>query len=215
MKRTPAASLAMASCFYAVGVSQAELSIFTDRSAWESAVGQFQTEDFNSITTDTEIPADGLSFDALTISHEGSFNQPPLIDLLPYEYSPGSGDIDGSARVNIAGMFSGASMTIEFDTPVIAAGFDTVNYDVGDEEVEAFVGVTSIGSFPELRDQTGFIGVISTGELFESIVIRHTPGDNDTFNAFDNVSFVVPEPSTVLLGAFFAFAVGSRSRRSN
>lgn len=201
------------------GQVQAGLITFTNRAAWESAVGSFTTERFNSITADTYFQGTSLSFPDLTLLHLG--NGTALVDAQPYESNPGLADIDGTPRVNLNGIGQSATVSILFNSPVSAVGFDTVNYDVDNDFVQAYVGSTLVGNFPPFRDQAGFLGVLETsGNLITRIDIT-TPFAN-TYNAFDNVSFgtsqisTVPEPSSIAvfgIGACVAGVGVARRRR--
>ncbi len=201
------------------GQSQAALLTFTDRIAFQTAVGNLTTENFNSIISDSLFTDSNISFSDLAIRSTGSASSAILVDVLAYQFNPGTADIDGTARVNLGGLLDASVVSIDFNSPVRAVGFDTINYDIDNDNAQAFVGATLIGDFPTLRGQTGFIGVLGTaGDTISSIEIRRAAGANETFNAFDNVSFsIVPEPTTMLLSILGLLSLSccklKRSRR--
>ena len=204
----------------AAGQAQAAFVLFTDRPSFQAAVGSLTTENFNSIITDTVFTNSTLSFPGLTLRSTGGATADILVDVPPYEFNPGSANIDGTARVNLGGLRPGSSVvSILFNAPVSAVGFDTVNYDIDNDTAQAFVGSTLIGSFPPASNLTGFIGVLDTsGATISSVDIRTSAAGN-AFNAFDNVSFAtggaaVPEPSSLVLVAIAGLAgIGAARRR--
>lgn len=207
--------------------SQAAYILFTNRAAFQAATGTLTTETFNSIATDTSFLNSSLAFagTGVTLQSTGGAQADVLVDVPTYQFNPGAATIDGTARVNMGGLLGTSVVSIQFGAPVSAAGFDTVNYDVGSDFSQAFIGATLIGTFPTGNQQTGFIGVIDTaGATISAIDIRRgPPGPDGTFNAFDNVSFAnapanaVPAPAGLLLGltGLPIFGVVARLRRRN
>jgi len=198
--------------------SFAALVLYTDRTAWEEAVVNFETEDFNSYTSDTNFGDSSLVFDDFTLSASTGDVTEALIDLPDYESNPGSGDIDGTARVNSNGLDVEDFISLTFDIDLVAFAFDTVNYDINNDRLGAFIGINSIGVFPAERDMTGFIGVIATGGMTFNSIDLVPLQDSSTFNAFDNVSYaakvekVSAPAAALLLGGALAMI---RLRRKN
>ena len=164
MRFTLKASL-LAIVMTAIGAtqSQAAFILFTNRAAFQAATGALTTETFNSIATDTVFTNSSLAFagTGVTLQSTGGAIQNVLVDVPPYQFFPGAATIDGTARVNMAGLLATSVVSIQFGAPVSAAGFDTVNYDNTNDFSEAFIGATLIGTFPTTNQQTGFI-VFST-----------------------------------------------------
>jgi hypothetical protein len=177
--------------------ASATLLFFTDRAAWETAVGTFETEDFNSFLADTDFTNSTLLFDDFSLV-SGALNLGNyLIDVTSFESNPGTADIDGSPRVNINGAEEADFLTIQFNFNVFAAGFDTVNYDIDNDLSGAFAGITSLGIFPSTRGETGFIGVIdSSGNNISSIDIVSL-STSRTFNALDNISYAQSDSTSI------------------
>ncbi|MEM8779788.1 MAG: PEP-CTERM sorting domain-containing protein [Cyanobacteria bacterium P01_G01_bin.49] len=180
-------------------------TIFTDRASWEAEVSSFTTETFNSFTSDTSVTEETVFSGFSITSNEGTVSGATRADLLvdvpSFAYNPGTADIDSSARLNIGGLSNTRTINLDFDSSINAFGFDTVNYDIDDDRLEVLINGTDIlGLFPELRDGTGFIGVVSSDDI-DFAQLRVLSGDGVTFNALDNVSIgpaAVPEPTSVI-----------------
>lgn len=131
----------------------------TDRPSWEVALGAITTETFNSFGQDTD--ATSVTFAGFSIS--GSSRDGILVGVPTYGYDTELADIDGTPRLNFAGLFSAS---LVFDSAISAVGFDTVNYDIDDDSLQLLVnGVVSAGFFPAARNQTGFLESSATMAL--------------------------------------------------
>ncbi|MEL6797182.1 MAG: hypothetical protein AAFO89_10220 [Planctomycetota bacterium] len=184
------------------GSAVAQVQVFTDRSAWEAAVGDFQTETFNDI--DPFVFADQQTLDTglLQITRDGSANGAD--GVLEIELGGNFGDLDGT---NFISGETGASphetVRISADLPFVAFGADWFSPFSGDgialQAGEDVVLLDSITGF-----DSGFVGIIATSGSFSGLQIVGTVDDvslQELWSA-DNLSFaVIPAPaSAALLG---------------
>lgn len=179
--------------------SAASFTIFTDRTAFENAVGSgLTTETFNSATSDISFGGSSTTFGQLTLAADRPSPPFNLIDSPPVSGAIGG---DGSAAVSFFTTSSfGAS--ISFDAPVTAFGADFFSFNDDYLRTEISIlgdyfnpGVSSVGSL-------SFFGVISD-QAFSAVLFAGI--DNDVFG-MDNVSFnssisVVPLPAALPLMA--------------
>lgn len=199
-----------------IGPTHAALVTYTDRTTFQNAITKpTRTEDFNSKTTDVPFGTGSVVFADLTLEGNGSDSTEAVVDVDAYESElGGQGFALDEAVVNMRGMEPNEDITINFDSPVTAVGFDTFNYDGTLDSAEAIVSGTSI-SFPDFRE-SGFIGFAATGGTspIERIRIEADPNNaGSTFNAFDNVIYAVPEPSSLALAGLGALLVGGAAAR--
>lgn len=199
------------------GQTHAALVTYADRTTFQNAITKpTRTEDFNSVTSDKTFgDGDSVAFTDLTLEGNGSAPFEAIVDV--DAYSAGL-DTEGftldEAVVNMGGMIGNEDITIDFDSPVTAVGFDTFNYDNTDDSAEAIVSGTSI-SFPATDGESGFIGFAATAgtPLIERVRIKADSSGGSTFNAFDDVIYAVPEPSSLALAGLGAFLVGGAAAR--
>ncbi len=188
-------------------ISQAAQTVYSDRSAWESAVSNasVQREDFNSVVNDLTFTDSSTVIGSLELTSTGGAAGAMLIDALPGEFSSGNG-IDGSSFLNAGGLGSTSVLTITFPQPVQAFGFDTMNYDQGGEQAEIFVNGESVGLTPfctggdcaDPNQAYGFAGVVSSvGMTFVTIEIRGAAETTDVAAAFDNLDYVYGLPTSI------------------
>lgn len=190
------------------------LTIYTDRTSWEAALGGATAfvEDFNALTPGVISNGATLDTGLIQITRDGSPNGGD--GALSIE--PGSvfGNINGT---NFLDGETGASphenVIIGFGGQnVFAFGADWFSPFSGDGIIliagENTVSLESITGF-----NTGFLGFVSTSESFGTVTIAGNP-DDITFQELwsaDNFSFAVPAPgSLALLG--MAALVGRRRR---
>ena len=185
------------------GSASAQFTIFTDRAAWEAAVGGgVVTEDFNGQTPG--IIGDGSTLDTglLQIFRDGS---------------PNGGD--GLLEIEPGGNFGNLNGTTFLSGETGVAPHERVDFSFNGQSVFAFGGdwfspfsgdgiALEAGGETFLLDQIsgfdqGFVGFVSGGGSFSTVSIVGTldPISFQELWSVDNVSYAVPTPaSTVLLG---------------
>ncbi len=197
------------SIYLFVASAEASLISYTDRSTWESAVGSFSTEDFNSEST--------LNFN-LGANSVGPFDFNIAGTQVFGGVRTGNEDdnIDGTTFV-LGAETQVNSMTMHFSSPISAffADFENVN---GGSGLNITVDSTLFNLPAIFGGQDGSFGVTSTTP-FSSIefgsVNEHL--GNEVFG-IDNVSFqtsAVPVPAAVwLFGSGLIGLIGMRKKTS-
>jgi len=179
-----------------------QLTVYTDRASWESALGggMIFVEDFNSL--DTGDIADGATLDTgiIQITRDGSPNGGDG----GLAISPGSqfGNFDGTTHLDgETGVGPHERVDFGFNgNAVFAFGADWVSPFSGDgiaiEVGDTLILLDSIAGF-----DSGFVGFISASDTFSTISVVGTP-DAISFQELwqaDNVSYAVPAPSAIAL----------------
>lgn len=195
--------------------AMAQLTVYTDRAAWEAAVGAnpIFVEDFNNLATG-EI-ADGATLDTgiIQITRDGSPNGADGALAI----SPGDqfGNFDGTNHLDgETGIMPGESVDFGFNgSSVFAFGADWVSPFSGDgialEVGNELILLDSIAGL-----DAGFIGFVSDSATFSTISVVGTPEDI-TFQELwqaDNVSYAVPAPSALALLGLGGMVAGRRRR---
>lgn len=174
-------------------LAQAQVTTFSDRTAWNSAVGGLiQTEDLNGFIADTSFQNAGVALLNMTIEE---INGPPsnfpanLIDAPPLEEngkrSNGTsyvlGEIDSSP---------GTTIRIDFLNPVSGWGADFISHDA-DAVIDIFDQSDNlIGTTTSVSADTTFYGFhLDAGESAGRIELRFGGVFNDLFG-MDDLSFV-------------------------
>ncbi|MEL6498816.1 MAG: hypothetical protein AAFZ67_13930 [Planctomycetota bacterium] len=195
------------------GSAIAQVQVFTDRTAWEAAVGDFQTETFNDI--DPFVFADQQTLDTglLQIIRDGSANGAD--GVLEIELGGNFGDLDGT---NFISGETGASphetVRITADLPFVAFGADWFSPFSGDgialQAGDDVVLLDSIAGF-----DSGFVGIIATSGSFSELQIVGTVDDvsfQELWSA-DNFSFAtIPAPASAALLGLGGLAAARRRR---
>lgn len=210
MQRFALAGLALAA---AATTSLAQVTVYTDRAAWEAAVGgAFSLENLNDLTPGPIADGSTLDTGVLQITRDGSPNGGDgALDI-----DPGSafGNIDGTPF--LAGETGAAPherVDFRFNgQSVFAFGADFTSPFSGDGIGIEFAGeiflLDSIGS------GASFFGLVSSGDVASVVSIVGSP-DPITFQELwqaDNFVYAVPAPaSAALLG--LGGLVATRRRR--
>lgn len=192
--------------------ASSQIMVFTDRAAWESAVGgNFVLEDFNSTAIQTIADGQTLDTGLLQIFRDGSGNGADGALAI----SPGSqfGNIDGTTHLDgETGASPHESVVFGFNgSDVYAFGADFASPFSGDG-VDLVAGGQrfSLDVIPGF--DVGFFGIVNlSGSSLGSVSIAGTLEDN-TFQELwqaDNIAYsVVPSPATAaLLGLGGLFAI--------
>ena len=209
-------------CNCLVNIANAGLIVYTDRGDWLAAIGAPDfTENFNSITSDTLV--NESTFILNGVSYQDSGYRNILIDSIGGVFGSGIG-IDNTTFLNLPGYNNNSYLNVLFPEYVSAFGWDTLNYDHGNEQAiiqingNMFDAVSSKSCGSDCN-VTGFFGVVATeGSAFNSVLVTAPvteDGSLGTYNGFDNLAYktatYVPEPSTI---AIFALGmIGLTSRR--
>ena len=196
------------------GVASAQLTVFTNRAAWEAAVGGgIFTEDFNALAP--QIIADGATIDTglVQITRDGSANGGD--GLLEIEPGGNFGNVDGTTFLSgETGITPHERVGISFGGQSIFAfgadwfspfSGDGIALDVGGE----IILLDSITGF-----NTGFVGFVSASDTFSEISIVGTV-EAITFQELwsaDNFSFAIPTPATAALLGIGGLAATRRRR---
>ena len=210
MHRFALTGLALAT---AATTSLAQVTVYTDRAAWEAAVGgAFSLENFNDLTTGDILDGATLDTGVLQITRDGSPNNADGALAI----SPGTlfGNIDGT---NFLDGETGASPHERVDfrfngQAVFAFGADFTSPFSGDGIGIEFAGEVFL--LDGIGGGASFFGLVSSGDVASVVSIVGSP-DAITFQELwqaDNFVYAVPAPaSAALLG--LGGLVATRRRR--
>ena len=177
----------------------ADLSFYTDRSAWEAEVGgDIETENFDSVTpyflTEGVNNTGLIGIELVNISQTNAYNSiddglfPLDIDGTPF-FRGGCLHADPDAIINLV-----------LPSPVSAFGVDVTSIYSYDGLTLQVNGLQyDLEQWSPAGDDTGFLGFISTSPfstitLFDPVTDAWRLGESF---GLDNVSFAVPEPITL------------------
>jgi hypothetical protein len=187
-------SIVVSALAASTSTASAATIVFTDRAAWEAAVGTFETETF-----------DGVAAGALPTT-------PTTVGLLTVTADFG-GAIVGAGDLNLrSNLFGVNELLVGFPLPVLAFGADFLNI------IDASgVQVSVAGDVFQLHDHiagaSGFFGVISTSQFSSVLFSQGNLGGANEVIDLDDVSFSsVPEPATMTLVGLGFGAVAARRR---
>jgi hypothetical protein len=190
---------ALAVCGFAISAS-AQVTFYTDRNAYETALGSFSVFDFNSSSGSF----DGTSLDVgpftLTGDSTGQFSDMEVTG--------------GQARANTCGVAVCGfdfGYSLSFDAATFGFGADYSNVS-GGQGIDFLVFTLGGLSFEGPTANNGFFGFITDASFTD-----FTVSGGDEIHEFDNVTFggvsAVPEPATWLMMIFGFGLVGLQMRR--
>ena len=193
-------------CFLAVVAAvalnaKAGLIVFTDRDAWNAAVGFQKVFNFNSFVDDTEFRTAPFNFGEFSVEQVGQGNVGNFFDVAPFA---GQGSVDGTSHANIF-LDPTNSVLWNYSIPIMGFGADFAglggglfNFQIsllGQQNPIVIQGPTS----------DGFFGVASdTGEdILSRMVLQYNGPASQSVNfLMDNKSLAaVPEPASLVIVA--------------
>lgn len=203
---------------------QAAVTTYTERTAWLTAVGPLSgTENFNSFVADASFQNTVVALNNMTVTGTTGINGAATqkIDAPAFEFA-GHYDWDGTAYLLADLDAPGQFFRIDFVTPVIAWGVDTlamadvprttsINIYSASDSLLGSIAATS----PDDNTTRKFYGFELSADAASYLIVQNSTGTNDAFS-FDNIGFVtVPEPAgTVLaLGALLGLRQARRRVR--
>ena len=204
-------SLTALSVAFGATSANAATVIFTDRTAFESAVLGLNTFDFNSSTLNLNLDA-GVDFGAFTISQTTAGGS-------AYIRGPGTlGDVNGTRFVQFNDNSSGTvPLMINFDDPVHALGFDYHNADTN-FDFHVYLNILGTDYLVASAGASGFFGFISTDTQSVFSFVDFPEAGSGTLG-LDNLSWTtvapVPIPGALLLmlsGLGFLGLTGARRK---
>ena len=191
--------------------SAVSLTAYTDRSAWEAAVGSFILEDFESFTSATPYITSPVDVGDFTVSVSGENFGSIWHNIGPVS---NGNDVNGSAQLNAATGSTGGT-TLAFDFSIFAFGADWGG--VSDNRVTSLIVGGEALAIPSLSP--GFFGFVADA-AFSSLLLQLTSGSADGFGLDDAVYSTgvnaVPIPAAAFLfaPALLGF-MGFRRRAKN
>lgn len=215
-------ALLLAPCLLIASSSPARALIltFTDRAAWEAAVGTFSEQTFDSFSSDQSFN-NGATVDVGAFSLTGfgdAAGQPPgvfnFIDATPFDSSLPSINRTTDLAVRVV------DENFVFPPfPPGPVGFDIV-FDLSQRAWGADFGpigsslrVNADGTEIGLGSEAGFFGFVDTAGSFTTIRIDTPPDFGGAQSTMDNFVYAVPEPAAPTLLALGAAAVLAQWRR--
>lgn len=173
--------------------AQAQVTTFSDRAAWNSAVGAaaIQTESLNGVVADTSFRGTAVALLNMAIEE---INGPSgnsvanVIDASPFE-EDGKRSPNGTTYVLGEVDDSGVLIRIDFASPVTGWGADFVSHD-GSLVIDVFDQSNSlIGTTTSVALDTTFYGFhLGAGQTAKRIELKFVGQTNDLFG-MDDLSF--------------------------
>ena len=197
--------LATATLRLGEGTADAALTVYTDRSAWETAIGSFATDTFEATALGSlNSGVNVYSFFTATIDA----NDSGFTTIL----EPGAVNSSREFRARIGTDFPNdpSSIVVDLFGPVLGIGADFVGTTDGDL-LTLTVGSDTVEFDQHLAGSgDGFLGVISNAPFNMLTLGTEIPSLSGEAFALDNVSFgpIVPEPSTYALAVLGLLALG-------
>ena len=185
------------------------LTIYTNRAAWEAAVGGlFAEQDFDSYTSPVSYEFSPIDVGDFTVSVSGSTFGTGWHQIGP----PTFNDVNGTPDINAAtGATGGTSFTFDFNINAFGANWGGIS----DSRVTSINVGGTIVAIPNLDG--GFWGLTSDTPFSTSLLFLSS-GAADGF-AMDNVVYsaagaTVPEPATLGLLSVGLLALRARRRKA-
>lgn len=193
--------------------SQAAVTFFSNRVAFNAAAGPTSLETFNSFTTEENFRSAPLTVGAFSLNQIGISlgTTRNFIDIQPLQFS--AFNVDGSTIVN-GFIDSNSILRITFASAVTSFGADFASFGTG----QGSSIVSAAGSSLVAQNVPGvqFIGFVSDAPftIVELLGTFQTGGDGF---GFDNLAFssAIPEPATWAMMIFGFGLVGGALRRTN
>ena len=172
---------AMSICLLTAGATNAATMVYTDRAAWEAAVGESATtEDFNALTPQS-LPTGSHSVGTLTVEYVNASGS----------IADGTGllNVDGTTYLSVESDGNPVRVTrLLFPTQVSAWAMDISIQDAGDSMHVTFgADVVDQNLENTLGDLAGFVGFVSD-HLFSQVELTD-PHPSFSVAGIDNVSF--------------------------
>ena len=179
----------------------ADLSFYTDRSAWESAVsGAIVIEDFDSVTpsflTEGINDADLIKIEMVNLSEVNQWNS--------IDNGSGYSNVNGTPYYQGACRYTDPDTIIVLHLPFLTKAFggdfeSTYSSDLDGLTLQVNGSRYEFSDLMSSSGGTGFLGFISTTDTFLSVTLFDYDEILGESFGLDNVSFAVPEPTTMVL----------------
>lgn len=191
--------LAAAAATLSAEPAGAALITYTSRASWESAVGSFAVNDLNAEATGTFPSRDFGDFTASRTD--------PGLTIGVRDAAAGT-NVNGTTHLFLKSTSTQSPLTLAFDAPISAFGFDWRAIDASNDGFNFTVtGSGDVRVVSTGAPASGFFGVIETAGAFSSVGLQDDAdggGVNDGVG-FDNISYrtgpalAVPEPGSLTL----------------
>jgi len=216
VKLHPLVAAAIGLAVFAPGLASAATFVkFGNRATFNSAAGPAKTENFDSVTTDTDLSSayDGGDF-SLSFSRAFGPYGSAMIDAPPFG---AGGSINGTSFVsasvyNFGGGYS--SLLFSFDKAITAFGANFSSGSAGNLQI-LVDGELVTGAVANAGDFFGF----TSDTAFPRVELRARAGSGYTYH-LDNLTYsntAVPEPASwaMMIGGFALIGTVLRRRRAH
>ncbi len=188
-------AILLAALLSAAETVDAALTVFTDRSSWETSIGSFATETFAATDLGDLDPGVNIyNFFTATISaNDSGFTA--IVE-------PGAVNGSRELRARISSDFPNDPSSIDVDLfgSVLGIGADFVGTTDGDLLTLTVAGETIQFDQHLAGSGNGFLGVISDTPFNSLVLATENPSLSGEAFVLDDVSFGIPEHNTFGLG---------------